>query len=94
MQKPGQAKRFGRQVSLRPNWEQIRLDVMLCLVRQKFEADAALAADLLATKDAELIECNDWGDTYWGQCWGAGQNHLGRILMQVRSELATKRYLP
>ena len=39
---------------------------------------------LLKTGTAELIEGNWWGDTFWGVFNGAGQNHLGRLLMEVR----------
>ena len=59
---------------------------MKILLRQKF-GDAWLRAKLLATGDAELIEGNYWHDTFWGMCNGKGENHLGRLLMEVRSEL-------
>jgi predicted NAD-dependent protein-ADP-ribosyltransferase YbiA (DUF1768 family) len=42
---------------------------------------------LLETGDAELIEGNDWGDTFWGVCGGKGNNFLGKLLMEVRKEL-------
>lgn len=83
---PGSAKRLGRTVKLRSDWEEIKDDIMYELVRDKFE-DPELAEKLLATGEAELIEGNTWGDTYWGVCRGRGLNKLGRILMQVRAEL-------
>lgn len=83
---PGQAKRYGRTLKLRPDWEKIKLTVMEDLVRQKFK-HPNLARLLQATDDAELVEGNTWGDTFWGVCKGQGQNHLGKILMRVRSEL-------
>lgn len=46
-----------------------------------------LKSALLNTKDAELIERNTWNDTYWGICNGIGENHLGKILMEVREML-------
>lgn len=82
-----QAKRAGRRVTLRPNWDSIKRDVMLELVRMKFNDNPDLAAELIATGNATLIEGNWWGDTYWGVCRGVGQNHLGRILMTVREDL-------
>lgn len=51
-------------------------------------ADPALAALLLATGDADLVEGNDWGDRFWGVCDGAGANMLGRLLMELRTRLA------
>ena len=84
---PGKAKRAGRQVTLRPNWEQNKLRVMEALVRQKFN-HPDLRDKLLATGNKILVEGNTWGDTFWGVCRGKGENHLGKILMKVRSELA------
>lgn len=82
----GQAKRAGQQLALRSDWEQVKRDVMLDLQRQKY-AVPELRSLLDATGDAELIEGNTWGDTYWGVCRGVGQNWLGRLLMQVRDEI-------
>ena len=65
MPTPGKAKRAGRAVKLRENWEQIKCQVMLQLLRQKF-SDARLKELLLDTKDAELIEVNNHKDNYWG----------------------------
>lgn len=82
----GQAKSIGRRVKLRENWDEIRLDVMLTLLREKFKSPK-LATRLLLTKDEELVEENYWNDTFWGVCKGVGENHLGKLLMQVREEL-------
>ena len=83
---PGEAKRLGRKIQLRSNWEEIKDEVMLTGLRKKF-ADPELRNLLLATGDEELIEGNYWGDTYWGVCNGVGQNKLGKLLMQVREEI-------
>lgn len=61
---------------------------MADIVTAKFEQNPELAARLIATAPAELIEGNSWGDTYWGVCGGQGENRLGLILMAVRSKLA------
>jgi ribA/ribD-fused uncharacterized protein len=82
----GEAKRRGRAVTLRPDWEQVKEDIMLDLLREKF-SDPTLGAMLVATYPAELVEGNDWRDTYWGVCRGHGKNRLGVLLMQVRHEL-------
>jgi len=84
---PGEAKRRGKSIKLRPGWDDMKLEVMEGLVRQKFTNDWYLAEQLLKTGDAELIEGNWWGDTFWGVCHGKGENHLGKILMRVRDEL-------
>lgn len=89
---PGSAKRLGRRVTLRIDWETVKYDIMLALLRQKFN-DSVLCEKLLATGDAELIEGNTWGDRTWGCVevkgkW-VGKNRLGHLLMQVRAELRT-----
>lgn len=83
---PGQAKRAGRIVTLRENWDDIKLYIMKELIILKF-TNPKLKSALLNTKDAELIEGNTWNDTYWGVCNDIGENHLGKILMEVRGML-------
>jgi len=85
---PGEAKRYGRQVKLRGDWDGVKLDVMRVLLARKFEC-IDLAKQLLATGDAQLVEGNEWGDEYWGSNTklGRGQNHLGRLLMHLRAAL-------
>jgi ribA/ribD-fused uncharacterized protein len=87
--KPGLAKRIGRSVTLRRDWERIKLKVMYRLLWQKFGGHADLQDMLVATGRAELVEGNDWGDKYWGvdNLTGCGHNHLGKLLMQVREEM-------
>jgi ribA/ribD-fused uncharacterized protein len=85
---PGDAKRMGRTVQLRSDWEQVKIGIMEDLVRRKFATHPDLRDQLLATGDAELIEGNTWKDTFWGVCRGQGRNDLGKILMKVRAELA------
>ena len=82
------AKKFGRQVTLRDNWEIIKEDVMLEFLRQKFSFPE-LREKLGATGRRELIEGNYWHDCYWGVCYcnkclGVGQNKLGNQLMFIR----------
>lgn len=82
------AKKLGRKVTLREDWDGMKLTVMRQLVRQKFDEDhPLLRAALLSTGDAELIEGNWWGDTFWGVYAGSGENWLGRILMEIREEI-------
>lgn len=83
---PGQAKRIARSLPKRPDWEKVRDNFMLFGLRMKFQIPK-LKEKLIETGDAELIEGNSWGDTYWGVCKGVGQNRLGGLLMQVRGEL-------
>lgn len=103
---PGQAKRAGRRVTLRPDWEKIKVEVMHDLLLKKFAPGSELAQKLLDTGDRCLIEGNSWGDTFWGMvqvkrttpwdgddavpCW-EGENHLGQLLEKVREELQLKK---
>lgn len=87
---PSQAKRLGRRVKLREDWEEIKNIIMSQVVWAKFSLDSDLAKKLLATGDAYLEEGNTWGDRHWGTVNGVGKNMLGKILMEVRDELKRK----
>ncbi len=84
---PAMAKRRGKKVSMRSDWTQHRLEAMEQVLRLKFASGTELAAQLIATGDADLVEGNTWGDQFWGVSRGRGQNHLGRLLMKIRAEL-------
>lgn len=88
----GIAKRRGRTCALRPDWEQIKEEVMLTGLRLKF-AHPSLRTQLITTGNQELVEGNWWHDNTWGNCSCErchaihGQNKLGKLLMQVRTEI-------
>src|ERR1035437_8040051 len=88
---PGLAKRLGRKVTLRPDWNDIRIQVMRELLAIKFSS-YPLSVKLLATGDRELIEGNVWQDFFWGCVkdkngkW-IGENNLGKLLMELRAKL-------
>ena len=86
---PGIAKRKGRKIILRRDWEQIKDNVMEFCLRKKFTEHLDLQKKLLETGDAILIEGNTWGDTYWGMCADVGENKLGQLLMKIREEIIT-----
>lgn len=93
---PRFAKKFGRQVQLRSDWEQIKYNVMLNAVRAKFTQNIQFGDLLKATGSAFLEEGNWWHDNIWGNCACSkckgviGQNLLGKILIRVRAELEDK----
>ena len=82
------AKSTGRNVNLREDWESVKDEIMLNVCRAKF-SNPDLREKLLNTGNEALIELNSWGDQYWGVSKGKGENKLGKILMQVRSELTS-----
>jgi ribA/ribD-fused uncharacterized protein len=88
---PYDAKRLGRAATLRLDWEQIKVIVMIDLIAQKFAPGSEYAEKLLATGDVMLVEGNTWNDRIWGAVWDGkqwvGHNHLGKILMGRRAEL-------
>lgn len=81
----GKVKQFGKFLKLRKDWEDVKLDVMLWGIREKFKNEE-LKQLLIETGDEELVEGNWWGDKFWGVSSGEGENHLGKILMRVREE--------
>ena len=89
LKSPGDAKRAGRRVKLRPDWEDAKTGVMRSVLEAKFGQNPDLAAKLIATGDAELIEGNDWNDRCWGVDLrtGEGENRLGKLLMELREKL-------
>lgn len=84
-----QAKKLGKTVQLRKDWEEIKDNVMYEIVKRKFTINKELQQKLLETKEKKLVEGNWWHDTYWGvdSKTGIGQNKLGKILMKVREEV-------
>lgn len=88
---PGRAKRMGRNVNLRPDWEEVKDSVMRIGLVVKF-SNPTMREKLLATGDEELVEGNYWHDNYWGscnctRCSNHGKNTLGKMLMALREEL-------
>ena len=88
---PAQAKKAGRRVTLRPNWNLIKVPLMHELLYRKF-AISELKKLLLQTGDKCLQEGNYWHDTFWGVSLktGKGRNVLGSLLISIRQEYINK----
>lgn len=90
---PTVAKRLGRRVRLRPDWEEVKLSVMRDLLLQKFARGTPCGETLLRSGSAYLWEGNTWHDNYWGVCvcgrCASKQhlNRLGELLMRIREDL-------
>ncbi|MGV0025815.1 NADAR family protein [Phormidesmis priestleyi] len=86
---PKDAANMGRDRDrpLRPDWEQVKDEIMRKAVLCKFQTHADIREILLATGEAALVE-NAPSDYYWG-CGadGSGKNRLGQILMEVRGKI-------
>lgn len=83
---PHESKKWGRRLPLRANWESIKRQVMWYALTQKF-SQPRFAALMCALGDAVLVEGNYWHDTYWGVCKGVGENHLGKMLTEIKHKL-------
>lgn len=84
---PVNAKRLGREILLRDDWNDMtKVEVMELVLRAKFMIPS-MRKRLLATGTADLIEDNNWGDRFWGMVKGHGSNMLGKLLMNIRADL-------
>ena len=84
--KAGNAKRIGGALKIRNGWFDISFKIMKDLIKLKFQIPS-LKDKLLSTGTQYLEETNTWGDDFWGVCENKGENHLGRIIMEVREEI-------
>lgn len=76
---------FKKMVVIRPDWEDVKMDVMKKALYAKFNQNAELKESLLNTGEKEIIENSPY-DCFWGYGpRGEGDNHLGKLLMRLRS---------
>ena len=87
---PSEAKRLGRRIKLRPDWEEVKNECMYEICKAKFEQNKDIQQKLIDTGNRHLEEGNNWGDRIWGTVDGVGENRLGKILMVIRNEMQTK----
>lgn len=81
LQTPQEAKRLGRRINLRPDWEQVKDGVMEAVLRAKF-SDLELRNRLLATGDVELVE----GEYPWRYLLGRLQREGPQYARQTSYE--------
>jgi len=75
---------------IHPDWAKIKFDRMKGILKAKFTQHADLKELLLGTGEARLIESatvDNAVNRLWGEVNGKGQNKLGELLMEVRSEI-------
>lgn len=90
----GQAKRYGRTINIREDFDMIKLYLMQSLQFRKYDENAELLEKLLETGDCNIEETNAWSDQFWGVSEGYGANHLGRIIMGVRTFYQSTENIP
>lgn len=91
---PGLAKRLANAYSMhiRPEWynNSYKFKIMKLILKSKFDCkiklldNKTLREKLEDTYPAVLVEGNTWGDRFWGVYRGKGENHLGKLLMELR----------
>lgn len=87
---PGQAKRLGRKIKVREDWDDVKFRIMKEILQSKFSW-SPLRNMLVETNNKLLVEGNTWHDNIWGdcrcgrdECLASGMNKLGKILMEIR----------
>lgn len=92
---PTDAKKLGKTVNIREDWDDVKVSVMRDLLKQKF-AYPYFRQKLKDTNDRYICEDNSWHDNFWGICHcnkcaslpdDVKQNNLGKILMEIRESI-------
>lgn len=91
---PSAAKDLGQKVALRSDWEEVKDEIMMNGLIQKFN-NQELREKLINTYPVNITEGNKWHDNYWGICYCEnckekgiiGQNKLGKMLMRLREDI-------
>ena len=86
---PSFARKYGQTISLRQDWETVKIECMRFCLEQKFKKGTELGDKLIATGNAMVVEGNWWCCNFWGscvcdRCGNKGQNNLGKLLTQIR----------
>jgi ribA/ribD-fused uncharacterized protein len=84
---PNESKKLGRKIDVREDWEEVKYGIMYQIVLDKFSRNYELGDLLIETGDKYLEETNHWKDKVWGVCDDVGKNWLGKILMDVRTQI-------
>lgn len=94
---PGVCKKLARGWKLTPaeltEWEEVKIDAMYFYIRQKVKDWPRIQKALLESGNEPMTEFNFWHDNFWGNCvckpcsTQRKLNHLGKIWMEVRTEL-------
>ena len=64
---PAEAKKRGKNLTLRPDWDKVKISLMYEICMCKFMQNPKLRDALLATGNSLLVEGNTWGDYFWGK---------------------------
>jgi ribA/ribD-fused uncharacterized protein len=73
----------------RSDWtDELALKAMKMALNHKFKKGTSWHTKLMQTEDWEIVEWNNWGDKKWGKDIRdrQGENQLGKLLMEIRSQ--------
>jgi len=95
LESPGAAKRIGKDLTLRHDWNYMKVIVMTRAILWRLETDIKWTEQLMAHKPSErIVETNTWHDNFWGDCICSkpeckipGKNMLGSILQSLRDNI-------
>lgn len=93
MNYPAQAKKYGQQLKVRLDWNNIKESVMYDALLWKFRPETYWSKVLINSNPVDLIEWNNWHDNYWGWCICKNclkkekLNRLGYLIMKIREEV-------
>jgi len=85
----GKVKKASKFIQLRPDWDDnCRLTLMKLLLKLKF-SQKPFRSKLISTGNQNIQEGNYWNDKFFGICLktGEGENHLGRLIMNIRDQI-------
>lgn len=86
---PQKAKLLGRKLTLRDDWEEIKVSMMETIQLLKFRQNQEIGIKLLCAYNYELVHRAPW-DSFWGDGLdGKGniRNELGKVLHRVMVKL-------
>lgn len=89
---PSEAKKLGSIISIDQEWDNKKENYMNFIVHKKFNQNPDLMKKLIKC-DFQIVERNNWNDTYWGICNGIGENKLGNILELIKCENLNRPFL-
>lgn len=87
------AKKLGKSLIVRPDWNEVKLNVMEYVLNYKFTKNTTHGQKLIKTIEP-IIEYNYWHDNYWGNCTCKKceniikKNYLGKILEEIRFKIS------
>ena len=87
---PDKAATKGKELVPYQGWEERQLEIMESVLKAKFAQNPDLMQKLLGTGGKTLTNGNNKKETFWGvdlYSW-LGENHLGKIIMNIRNNKA------